>query len=96
MPQMKSLRLVIENKRKTTILVFIEPEAFDFWLKAGEVCELVAEKNDEQAHFEIQQTEEGVTAFPAGNCGPIAVFQGGIELECGHQRPEGWPTLKPS
>jgi hypothetical protein len=87
---MKSVRLIIENKSESPMLVFVEPEAFDVWLMAGEVCELVAEKKGNEAHFEIQQTEEGITVFPSFDCGAIAVHQAGEILECGHQRPEGW------
>jgi hypothetical protein len=89
--KMKYVRLTIENKRKTPMLVFVEPEAFDFWLAAGEAFDLMAEKEDDQAHFEIQQTDEGITAFPSRGCGAISVMQAGVELECGHQRPKGWP-----
>jgi hypothetical protein len=84
---MKTLRLTIENKKENPILVFIEPEAMDYWLQSKETCELVAEKKGEEAHFEIQYTNEGITVFPSRDCGFISVFQKGIQLECGYQRP---------
>ena len=84
---MKTLRLLIENKRQAAMLVFVEPEAMDYWMLAGETCELVAEKEDDEAHFEIHHTDEGVTVFPSQGCGIISVLQRGEVLKCGHQRP---------
>jgi hypothetical protein len=86
----KTIRLTIENRRKAEMLVFIEPEALDIWLKPGEICELVASKVEEDAHFELRQTEDGVTVFPSRGCGSISAFQNGCELACGHQRPANW------
>jgi hypothetical protein len=72
------------------MLVFIEPEAMDYWLQSKEEYELVAEKENDEVHFEIQYTNEGVTVFPSRGCGSISVFQKEIQLECGHQRPANW------
>lgn len=73
------------------MLVFIEPEAMDYWLQPKEKCELVCEKKNEEAHFEIQYTNEGMKVFPSRDCGgPVFVYQKGIPLECGHQRPPNW------
>lgn len=88
---MKNLRLTIENTRTTPMLVFVEPEACDFWLSAGETCELVANRTQADAHFEIRQTDEGITVFPSPGCGSISVMQRGAALACGHQRPPSWP-----
>jgi hypothetical protein len=87
---MKTLRLTIENKQKKLMLVFIEPEAMDYWLQPKEKCELVAEGESEEAHFEIQYTNEGIVTFPSRSCGTISVYQQGRQLECGHQRPSNW------
>lgn len=87
---MKTLRLTIENRQKKLMLVFIEPEAMDFWLRPEEECQLVAEKQNEEALFEIWYTDEGVTVFPCNGCGSISVYQKGLELGCGHQRPNNW------
>jgi hypothetical protein len=86
----KTLRLIISNEQEKPILVFIEPEAMDYWLQSKEECELVAEKENEEAHFEIQYTNEGITIFPSRGCRSISVFQKGIQLKCGHQRPADW------
>ena len=86
---MKTVRLTLENKRDVAMLVFVEPEAIDIWLQPGEVCEVVAPKEKEEAHFELQHTDEGVTIFPSAGCGSISVFQKEVQLECGHQRPNG-------
>ena len=67
------------------MLVFIEPE-----VKPGEVCDLIAAREKEDAHFEVQQTEQGLTVFPSQGCASIAAFQNGRELGCGHQRPANW------
>ena len=87
---MKSVWLTIENTRTTPMLVWVEPEAMDYWLQPGEKCEVVAAKEGEEAYFELQQTDEGLTIFPSRECGGICVFQSGLELTCGHQRPEDW------
>jgi hypothetical protein len=85
---MKTIRLNVENKRTTTMSVVIEPEAMDFWLSPNEEVQLVA-TGDSDAHFEIQQTNEGLIVFPSRSCGSISVFQGVAELACGYQRPRG-------
>jgi hypothetical protein len=87
---MKCVRLEVENKRDVSMLIFVEPEAMDYWLRPGEACEVVAPAEDEGAHFEIQHTDEGMTIFPSRGCGSISVFQRGAELKCGHQRPAGY------
>ncbi len=73
------------------MLVFVEPEAFDFWLKLGERCELIADVEGEEAPFDFVATEEGVTVYPEPGCGQISVIQDGKELICGHGRPSDWP-----
>ena len=72
------------------MLVFVEPEAQDFWLDSKEECELVSESSSATGQFEIWHTDEGVTVFPGRDVGSISVFQNGIQLECGHKRSQEW------
>ena len=80
----------IENRTQKRQLVFIEPEAQDFWLQPGEVIELSAEVESADANFEFWVTDEGFTVFPSRGMSSISVRMAGVELECGHQRPDTW------
>jgi hypothetical protein len=86
----KTIRNLIQNKSSKKILVFVEPEAMDYWLKPEEELELVADAENETARIEFQYSEKGITAFPSKNCGTIFAYQNGVQLECGFQRPSDW------
>ena len=85
---MISLRITNETKRCR--LVFVEPEAADFWQEPREAFELRADGDPVEGRFDIVQTEEGLTIFPEGVVGPILVFREERELSCGYQRPADW------
>jgi hypothetical protein len=87
---MKTIRMLIENRRAGKMLVFIEPEAMDYWLDANEQCELVSESGSADGQFDLWQNDEGITVFPEKGAGYIEVHQDGTVLECGHKRPEDW------
>jgi len=87
---MTQIRMLIENRKSTKILVFVEPEASDYWLDSGELCELIADSEVSDGKFEIQYTDEGLTVYPDRGVGYISVYQDGKELECGHKRPANY------
>lgn len=78
----------IENRTQKKQLVFIEPEAMDYWLKPRDSLELRADVVTFDANFEFCITDEGLTVFPSRNMSSISVHMAGIELKCGHQRPD--------
>ena len=80
----------ITNQTGQRRLVFVEPEAADFWQEPGETFELRADGDPSAASFELVQTADGLTVYPEGSSGPILVFRSGRELACGHQRPTDW------
>jgi hypothetical protein len=88
---MPTLYLTLANKSKAPLLVQIEPEGADFWLRPGEEFDLQAEAKKEDSRMEVQHCEGYVAVFPSQDVGYISVYQKGGELECGHQRPAGWP-----
>ena len=73
------------------MLVFTEPEGQDFWLKPGQTVELRAEIEFDEAVFIQEETKEGVTIWPSVGMGYIETYLKDILLECGFQRPHGWP-----
>ncbi len=83
-------RMTITNDTEGDRLLFIEPEAADFWLRSGETFELVAEAQTEDAHFELHDTRDGLTVFPSRHMSDIIVRCGDQTLSCGHQRPDSW------
>jgi hypothetical protein len=88
--KMKAIQLTIANKSQEKMLVFVEPEAMDYWVVPDEEIELVAERKGEKGRFEIQYTEEGLTVLPSKDCGIIFAFKHGKQLETGYQRPADW------
>lgn len=83
-------RKAITNTSDRLMLVFTELEAQDYWLRPGESLEVRADVESEDDDFEIEETAEGITVWPSLGMGYIATFQDGVELECGHQRPDEW------
>jgi hypothetical protein len=80
----------ITNRTKAKKLLFVEPEAFDYWLQPEESAELRAEVKSANSNFEFSITEKGITVFPCGDMGSIWVYSGRSELMCGYQRPDDW------
>jgi hypothetical protein len=83
-------RRVVINPTDRPMLVFIEPEAQDYWLQRGESVELRAEVESPDDNFELQDNGQGITVWPSAGMGYIAVHVGDVLLGCGHQRPVGW------
>jgi hypothetical protein len=90
--KMPTIYLTLANKSKALLLVQIEPEGADFWLRPGEEFDLEAQAKKEDGRMEVHHCDCYVAVFPAtADVGYISVMQKGVELECGHQRPAGWP-----
>ncbi len=88
---MPTIRLTLANNSKAPLIVQIEPEGADFWLRQGEEFELQAEAKKEDGRFEVQHCDGYIAVYPSRDVSYISVYQNGVELECGHQRPAGWP-----
>jgi len=83
-------RRTVTNTSDRLMLLFIEPEAWDCWLMPGESIELRAVVESSADDFELRDNSDGVTAWPSWDMGIISVHQAGQELQCGHQRSDGW------
>jgi hypothetical protein len=83
-------RQTVDNQGDKLLMVFVEPEALDYWLKPGDAFELRAPITDPKANFEIALHEEGISVCPPHEMGYITVWCGDEELDFGHQRPTGW------
>lgn len=80
----------IKNDTQKKRLVFVEPEARDFWLLPGEEVELRAEVDSAEANFEFSVTDDGLRVFPLRGMDSISVYCGGVELELGYHRPDDY------
>ncbi|MGD9746173.1 MAG: hypothetical protein AB7I98_23125 [Verrucomicrobiales bacterium] len=80
--------MTITNRSKAARPLYVEPEGADFWMLPKQTFELRAEAADESAQFELWDDGEGLQVFPSRTMGYISVFCDGLELECGHQRPQ--------
>jgi hypothetical protein len=87
----EDLKKTIANNSDRLMLLFIEIEGWDCWLQPGEAVELRASVESSDDYFDIKETQDGMTIYPSQGMGMITVHQGYEELECGHQRPAGWP-----
>jgi len=87
---MMECRRPIRNETDRLMLVFVEMEGWDCWLRPGESAELRAEIDASTDDYELTDNPEGITAWPSRGMGIISVWQGDRQLECGHQRPIGW------
>ena len=84
-------RRTIINDSDRLMLVWTEPIPEDYWLKPGESLEIVVNARSETCDFEVEDDERGVIViFGKGMSDYFTVLQRGVELKCGHQRPEGW------
>lgn len=86
----RHVKMIVTNETEGDRLLFIEPEAADFWLRPGETFELGAEATAEDSHFEIHDTSDGLTVYPSRHMSDIIVYCDGQVLSCGHQRPGSW------
>jgi hypothetical protein len=87
-------RQTIDNRSDRRMMVFTEPEAQDYWLSPGEQLEIRAPVSRADVVFELSLHEDGIIVWPPHKMGYISAWQSDTELECGHQRPEGWPQNK--
>ena len=88
---MSKIYLTLENSSKNPLMVQIEPEGADFWLLPKQEFELQADSDADQGHFEVQHCDGYIAVYPSRDVGYISVFQNGVEVECGHQRPANCP-----
>jgi hypothetical protein len=90
----------IRNGSNKPLLIYVEPEAWDFWIRPGEECELRAEVTAAHANFELVTFEDGelicVSVYPPLEMGDISLWGNGVKLELAHQRPDGWPETSGS
>jgi hypothetical protein len=84
-------RRTVTNDTDRLMLVFVEPEGWDCWLRPGESAELRAKVESPTNDFDITDNDDGITAWPSPGMGTISLWQGNSEIQCGYQRPAGWP-----
>jgi hypothetical protein len=72
------------------MLLFIEMEGWDCWLRPGESVELRAEVESVADDFDLVEIQHGTQVYPSPGMGMITVHQGDRDLECAHQRPSWW------
>jgi hypothetical protein len=82
-------RHLVTNGSVRLMLLFVEPEGRDCWLRPGEAVELRAEVESPTADFEFTDNPDGITVWPDREMGVITVWQGDQEVETGYQRPVG-------
>jgi hypothetical protein len=84
-------RRLVTNETGRLMLLVMEMEGWDCWLRPGESVEIRAEVRSPAADFVLAEEPDGVTVWPDLDMGVIKVWQGDREVEIGHQRPAGWP-----
>jgi hypothetical protein len=73
------------------MLVFVEPEGWDCWLRPGESAELRAVIHSPTADFEIVDNPDGITVWQSNDMETVSVWQENREVQIGYQRPARWP-----
>jgi len=84
-------RRVMTNETDRLLLLFIEMEGWDCWLRPGESAELRAEVASLATDFKFTDNPDGVTVWPDNKMGLISVWQDDQEVAIGYQRPAHWP-----
>jgi hypothetical protein len=89
-------RETITNETDHRMLVLVEQkamkgEAQDYWLRPAETLELRAEDPTGEDNFHFKEIPEGVIVGYVGDLGLITAWQAERKLDCGYQRPDGWP-----
>lgn len=87
----KILRRTVTNDGDRLMLLFVEMEGWDCWLRPGESVELRADVEFDQDDFDFADCQHGMVVYPSNGMGMITVHQGNKELDCAHQRPDWWP-----
>ena len=80
-------RRLVSNDTDRLMLVFVELEGWDCWLRPGESIELQAEVESADADFEFTDNPDGITVWPSLGMWRITAWQGDREIACGYQRP---------
>ncbi len=90
-PGTYSARIVIQNQTEWPRVVFVEPFGEDFTLLPGESLDVVARgsRGEELPYFQVWETVDTSSVWIEGDFREYDVLQGGIKLECGHQRQAG-------
>jgi hypothetical protein len=90
----KLAKIEICNKVNHPIVIIIEPWANDYCILPGETFEITAlsDKMDINSYFHVVYSENQIDVYPEGQCDDFSVMLNGQELECGHNRPEGYFT----
>jgi len=85
-------KLKIENKVNHPIVIIIEPWANDYCILPEETFEITAlsDKMDVDFYFHVVYSEKQIDVWAEGHCDDFSVMLNGQELECGHNRPEGY------
>jgi hypothetical protein len=78
-------KLGVANSRKTPLVVAVEPWANDYTLFPGEELVIVAFSDRAVPWFNVVEWENSTQVYPE-DAADFKVFQGGRELECGHNR----------
>ncbi|MFD6463950.1 hypothetical protein [Streptomyces roseolus] len=81
-------KLLLSNPfAEKTLTVWIEPWGRDYWMRPGDVFAIDSEDRaaDDDPPFEVSWLEDGIVVGVKGDS--TVRDRGGIELECGHQRP---------
>ena len=80
-------QLGVSNRRDTPQVVAVEPWADDFTLMPGEELEIVAFGSTARPWFFVDEWE-GTSQVYCNETDDFEVSQGGVRLECGHNRQE--------
>ena len=80
--------ITITNRSNAPRPVYVEPEGADFWLLPKQTFEFRAQSKDDADEFSLWDHGDSLQIWPSLGMGDIVVFCDGIELQCGHQRPD--------
>ncbi len=83
-----SSELGVRNSRSTWHEVHVEPWANDYTLFPDEELVIIAYSSEAVPTFNLVESD-GVSQVYCENTMDFAVFQKGVELECGHKRQPG-------
>ena len=84
MPSHRS-KIGVSNRRDAPQVVAVEPWADDFTLMPGEELEIVAYSDSAAPWFFVVEWK-GTSQIYCNETDDFEVLQGGVRLECGHNR----------
>lgn len=79
------------NSTDALLLVQIEPWGEDYWVQPGDRCDVVGESGSPDGQFIVDVHEASVAVWSEGGIHSFEVRIGNEVVNCGHNRPEGWP-----